>query len=310
MSKKTINKTERKIIDKVLNEIIGDIGYYITSGGTIFYTIDLEKLNQLYKQNNSYELKLPTIEYIREKVKSAFILFDEMKLQDIKYVLEKSKFDKLVSINTDSDVIVHNCTFAVGLIIEKAKKVQMTPNYYLFNHCGTDIDCNSRLIINAEELEFNKCNLNFFGSSFCDDIYVAFNTKEIYMNNLNLISTRNIDINTQNFNIDSSKIFASKLFINADKVEVKNNKMVSTELISINNKSCTSIENVYAPKILYNGIDITQSEQIQLQLPKARQQLIEKLKELKEKCKEGIEEDTIRYQESLEKQPLSKRIMK
>lgn len=295
-----INKIERDVLNAFIKDIMGDIGYYlITDDDKILFTIDFKKLNA---KDEVCKLDLPDIKYIKERIKAFYPFFDEKKICDIVYVIRNAEFNQEIEINTPSDVILHNCKFNKGLVVN-AKNVSITPEYYGNNNYNTNINCSDKFIINATELIIRKCNLNI---NYSDKVNI--NTKKAKFNGLNLFLLNNINLNVENLNIINSNFNASEIYISTSKIYSVNNKFKAFNLVSINNEQCSSIKNIYSPVIIYNGVDISKSKEEQL--TSLRTTLIGQLNELKNMCNERIQEEVITYEEGLRKQSLAKRLKK
>ena len=209
-----MNKKERKILHEVLKNLIGDLGFYlITNENKILYTITNQKVIKNSKTETYVDFYLPSIDEIKKKIKSVYSNFDLKKLSGIEYVLEKSNFYKHIIINTDEDIIIHDCNFNNGLTIKKARKVQLTPHCYVYSRYRTLIMCSGTLNIDADELYLVDCGVSFIGRNL-DESNIVFNAKEIYMSQLNLKTNRNLEINAESLNSRGFGLEEIKILIN------------------------------------------------------------------------------------------------
>ena len=216
---------------------------------------------------------------------------------------------------------------------------------YEFKHFGNDFSSNRHLclIIDAEDsdviFEFNsvdylainadnvnlehnhirnylKVNSNFAKIQYdCNNIKenIEIDSKKVILKCNELTSSNNIKIQASNIILYYSDIDAKNVCLTASK-EIKSNKSKITvkDSLIINDENNDVIENVSAKKIIYNDVDITESESVKL--PIYRRRLIEDLKlisnNLKENINEDIKEKTKEYKNSLSKQPISKLMKK
>ena len=85
----------------------------------------------------------------------------------------------------------------------------------------------------------------------------------------------------------SNEIRGEKIVIVADFLDIKDTKLKSSEAVIISNKSCTPVQSICSPKIVYNYKDISNNDEIVIQ--KLKQRLIQDLKEIKNNVNSNIE---------------------
>lgn len=294
---------KKEQINNILKDIIGDIGYYlIASENKIMYTITETKLSQKFKDKSSYKIELPSIKAIKEKAKKFYKNFDEKILDNLEivYFLEKAKFSKPIMVDTDAYIFIHDCKFNNGLTINSSDCVNFCSMYNI----NSFIECYQNLDINAKYITLSDSSFRFH-DNWNDKCNINLSANKIYIDNFTLESRKNLEINAKALNIKSSNLLAPDIIINSEEICAVKNYIKASNSISINNENCDSVDNVYAPIILYNGQDITKTVS-----SKAPQQLIEVLTILRDKCNNGIKEETKAYEDSLRNQPLSKRLKK
>lgn len=291
-------KNEEKSFNKVLENELSQLGTYkIEKNGKVVCIIDKIKLDIKFKDKKSYDLKLPSKLFLLLKIKSIYNNFDKNKLKDIEYVFYNTDFDKQVIIDSFSNIIIDNCEFNKGLIIEQAKKVKFSTN----DSNNNMINCNNILSISAQELKFKDIILLFFENKDKKNSQINLSAKKISFNSLNFVSDSELNINTDLLNINSSDLWSRKIKINSPKIYEDKNRFSAKETIIIKNINNNEIKNIKAPKIIYNGIEITP-------LNSAREQLIIKLKELRDQKLAEINKSVESYREDLQKMPLSKEL--
>lgn len=216
---------------------------------------------------------------------------------------------------------------------------------YVFNYFGNDFPTirNLSLIIDAEDsdvlFEFNsvgylaikadnvnlehnniskclKTDSNFTKIQYdCNALKgnIDINSKKVILKCIDLSSDKDIKIQASDIVLYESDIEAKNISLSAYK-KIKSNKSKITvkDSLIINDENNDVIENVSAKKIIYNDVDITESESVQL--PIYRRRLIEDLKLILNNLKENInveaKEKSKEYKKSLSNQPIEKLIKK
>lgn len=132
--------------------------------------------------------------------------------------------------------------------------------------------------------------------------------KEVYLGVFN-----NINVNSNLILLEGVIIYSPiRLNLKSDMIYSKRSRLSAKNKIEITNFNCDEIKGVDAPLIIYNGKNITYSEGILF--PKLKSNLVDVLKQLREKVKKGIDveiEDLVQAKKQcLENKPITKILKK
>ena len=209
------------------------------------------------------------------------------------YVIENMNFDRMLKFTSlpNTHVIFKNCKFNDAINIMYADNVTFENNkyynkynLYLFNKCFLEGRfCNLEFInenfINSEEEQLK----NYFGINVTVD-NLKIKNSQICVNEKNGEISLKV---RENLIIEDSKICAPIIDIDSKNIEVDDSELNATIGVNINNENNNEIENINAPLITYNGVDFSKKGEItkeNYKLESARQQLINKLREIKNHC--------------------------
>lgn len=294
LKEKIHNVRQQHALKASIYKQIERIRNYEIIDGKIYFKMDYKDL----KQNMIF--KLPSKKDIVEYAKNKYKNFDGSMFSKCVYVFNYFGNDfptirnlSLIIDAEDSDVIFEFNN--VSFLTVKADNVWLE-----HNHIRNYLKVNS----NFAKIQYD-CN-NIKGN-------IEVDSKKVILKCNELTSSNDIKIQASNIILYYSDIEAENICLTALK-EIKSNKskITAKDSLIINDENNDVIENVNAQKIIYNDIDITQSESVQL--PIYRRRLIEDLKLISNNLKENInveaKEKSKEYKKSLSNQPIEKLIKK
>ncbi len=215
-----------------------------------------------------------------------------------------------------SNVIFKNCTFNNGLQILYAANVTLENNKYInwtnFYEYGNSFlygDVDKLTIINDEfvnSYDLKKYSKTRFG------INISTNKVNIINSNLCAESQGQINIKAKEMSLVNSTIAGPEIYLDSESIKSSDTILKSDNGIIIDNKNNDFTGDVQAPTVIYNGIDLNASNKSVLinaeyiSLKKARYELLQKLRNLRNYCKQ-INADKVKgIQEQLDSRPISK----
>ena len=278
---------QKRALDKAIYKLIGDYGdYHVTKAKELVFCFDSQKTQNL----QNLEFNLPSKEEIINEAKNIYINFDESNIKIIEYVFQffGSKGDSI----TDKDLILNANGSIILLSFSSFNSIEIKDANQVFVDCKilSDIKIKSKFVsLNSENNNLNNVILE------CDKINIGSFTflyaKNINLNDCYCLGAKNISIKAKKI-IGSkaktlNKIEGQKIVLDADFIDIKDAKLKASEEVIIKNKSCTPIQSVCAPKIVYNDKDISNNDEIVMQ--KLRQRFISDLKEIKDNVNNNLE---------------------
>lgn len=283
---------QKKVLDKAIKQLTGDIGDYYIDENRLLFRIKEEKVKLL----NELNFVLPSWEEISKVAKKYYKNFDETVATKIVYEFSYLTQEKDLVVNAkNSDIVLGNNNFT-NLIIKDANNVKIY---------GDPIE-NGELIVNAK-------NIEVMNMAFPISKGLKLTSEFILFSRINLASLKNVNIDSKFVEFyHSSIICADTLNIKSDLILCEKAKLNALNKIEIINSNCDEIKSVSAPTIIYNGQDISYSEGIVM--PKLRRNLIEVLCKTKNKVsndlKYELEMKTEKIKEELNNKPITKILKK
>lgn len=254
----------------------------------------------------SRKLKLNGEEFTKETSKPIY------------YVIEDFRFDFGLKITTDSNckIIFKNCSFFDQIYIEYAKDITFESNKYYNDSC---LFMNGLCFLTGwvENLKFindkffNSKRLyktNFFGLNL--------NVKNLEIKNSSINLTtfdKDINITAKSINLFNSIISGGYIQIKTDKLYLDNKSEIQSRTqIILEDESSKNNNNIImelkAPKIIYNGIDLSRNDEISCKGVKQefRETLICQLKELRDKAIKINEDKLNEYKNKINNEGISR----
>jgi len=290
----------KKALDEAIFELVGPWGeYYIDDEETdIYFKFKNNKIIEL----ENLQFNLPSLDEIKKLAKKKYRKFDGSIINKIVYGFEFSKYTlkpsvidwerNLTLIAKDSDIDIYYSIFN-NINIQSTGKVKMF-----------DTSSNSNINIDAKTVEINGCSRLSRGDTNINAEYVEFN---------NVHMVKNLNINSQLISLNNlSMTYSDNIILNADMIDCKNSELKAQNKIEITNTNCDEIKGIYAPVIIYNGQDITYSQDIVV--PKLRKNLIEDLYKVRNEVSgvlnNELEEKTQKIKQELNNKPITKILKK
>lgn len=294
IKEKIHNIRQQYALEASIDKHIKKIRNYQIADGKIYFKMDYKDL----KQNMLF--KLPSKESIVKYAKKKYKNFDDSTFSKCVYIFNHfgSQYPMIKNLSLiidakDSDVV------------------------FEFNTVG-------RLAINADnvKLEHNnisnylKVNSNFTKIKYdCNNIKenVEIDSKKVILKCNELASNDDIKINASSIILYASDIEGENIYLNAVEGITSNKSTITAkDSLIISDENNDVIENVNAQKIIYNDIDITESESVKL--PIYRRRLIADLKLISNKLKNNInieaKEKSKEYKKSLSNKSIYKLLKK
>ena len=311
---------QKKALDKAIYNLIGDYGYWsiYKDDKKLVFRFNEEKINKLEK----IEFNLPCIEEIVDEAKKIYINFDASNIKKIEYnflwagfrnfcfnkvyppkdlILYANRSDINISrfclnnieINNANDVYVDGtCVESLNNIKIKSKTINLANIINFMNQLNDVIleseEINLKILsIYAKNILFKASNINFNNNFNLDARNIVINSK--------IIKSRKVYCNQEN------KICAEKIILDSDYIDLKDT-LLKGEEVTIQSKNCNQIQSVDSPKIIYNGKDISNNDEIVIQ--KLRRKFLQKLQGLNHKTNikivNMVNEEVDEYKKKLE----------
>lgn len=178
-----------------------------------------------------------------------------------------------------------------------------------FNCCDTDtielINCDfySGSVI---DVDADKINIEFVHILRPGNILLK--SKDIIMKDIYIYSMHKLELYSELISLIDTEIDVTSLKLFFNLIDTKSTELRASNLINIESTLNDEVKNVKAPLIIYNGVDITNSESIKR--PIIMERLLNDLKEIKEitskTIKKDVEETAQMRKQSLEEQAITK----
>lgn len=286
IKEKILEIIDDKTIKKTLDQELNSIGsYYIDETGKIICKIDKLKLFEMFKNQSEYRLNLPTPFLLNLQVALNYKKCNK-KIIDVEYLIEDCVFDKPFIIDSYCDMTFKSCNFSEGLTVKRCRNIKLNGHFIV----------SSNFFVEAQQIDFWN---SFFMYHVKNDSIGTLSVKEININNLCLFSSNNhVQINSDIINMQSSNLSVGILELNAKKIIENNNNIKTTKKLIINDENNDELKNIESDVIIYNGMDISNSDKIMF--PKLRHKLIETLKIIRRNIRADIQNDVNKHNEILE----------
>ena len=188
---------------------------------------------------------LPTLEEIKKAIKKQYKKSDVEKIKKIEYRIIMCEDCKNLEIDAkDSNIFMafSNCD---------SLKITGADNVFL-----RFVNAYNNLEIEAKSVEFHNDNTNINNNFNVKADFIRFWMSRIHTEN-------EINLNAKKLKFLQNSLFAkNSLSLTADEIDVENSEFSSDEDLIINDKNCDEISKVSAKNVIYNGVDITNNEEI------------------------------------------------
>lgn len=265
-------KLQKATLEKVIKNHIGNVSKYIINDNKLYIIYSLGSV----PVKNS----LPDYEELMIFARDYYHKFDRTLFDKVVYIFRDINLvvDLMTDLNLkNSDVIIENINFF--LYKKSPYKLKIT---------NADKIIISGKVCNMHYLELSAEVIEFSGAYIYSNKHIDIDSKFISFKNTTIESVENISITSDLISSEFSSITAkSNLSIESQLFDSKHAYLNANNMIEIKNPNCEEITGVTAPKIIYNGHDISKSEGILL--PKARKQLLDCLKQMKDNIDDAIE---------------------
>ena len=212
---------QKKVLDKAIKQLTGDIGDYYIDKNRLLFRIKEEKVKLL----NELSFVLPSWEEISKVAKKYYKNFDETVATKIVYEFSYLTQEKDLVVNAkNSDIVLGNNNFT-NLIIKDANNVKIY---------GDPIE-NGELIVNAK-------NIEVMNMAFPISKGLKLTSEFILFSRINLASLKNVNIDSKFVEFyHSSIICADTLNIKSDLILCEKAKLNALNKIEIINSNCDEI---------------------------------------------------------------------
>ena len=171
---------------------------------------------------------------------------------------------------------------------------------YCFIHAKEVNICDSILEINDGRLLINSSDLNLNAKILSDNTKI--DVEKCKINNSDVLSN-GVFIRSDYLMLNKTKIESYVIGIGSQKVDNKENSLLAHEAIIINDSNYDRIDSVISPIIIYNGLDVSNSNSVMLS--KKRQDLRKAIINLEEKTNEILFDELNRFIDSQNEKPVS-----
>lgn len=297
-----------------LERVVGKLGRIVEEDDkiTIYAT---QKLVEKNGKKAFYELRCYGMSTDYEESRK---VVEKYKLnKPVYFVFDGIVFDGFVQLSSHfSNVIFKNCTFNNGLQVFHGANVTLENNKYInwtdVYGCGEPFlygIFDELTIINDEFV--NSYDLKqYVKTKF--GINVSADKVNIISSNVCAESQGQININAKEIFLVNSTIAGPEVYLDSESIKSSDTILKSDNGIMIDNKNSDFTGDVQAPTVIYNGVDLNASKEVvsvnedDVNLKRARYELFQKLRNLRDYCKQINEEKTHVIQEQLKSRPISR----
>ncbi len=307
---KTYNNIARQ---NYLKSVVGKLGKIVEENDKIIIYVT-QKLVAKNCQTSFKRLKCYGMNtYVEESRK----LIEKYKLnKPVYFVFDGIVFADFTGLSSYfSNIIFKNCTFKNGLQVFNASNVTFENNKYI-NYSDFFRFGNTFLFGHIDELTIiNDEFVNSYDSIYGNTrfgINVSANKVNIINSNLCADSQGQISISAQKISLVNSTITGPEVYLDSESIKSSDTILKSDNGIIIDNKNNDFTGDVQAPIVIYNDVDFNASNKVvavnveEVNLKRARYELLQKLRNLGEYCKQINENKVNIIQEQLNAQPISK----
>ena len=309
---------QKRALDKAIYKLIGDYDHYYIDeyDKNIIFKFEGRKYHPYDKIDNDIEkieFNLPSIEEIISRAKKIYKNFDDSDIKNIEYNFSYFGYKGWNSYNKPKDLVLNanGSNIYLDHSVFNSIKIDGANNVYINSESLTDIKVKSKLIclersnykLNDLNLQCEIIKLNSIGSLYAKNI--KFKASKIDLDEISTLSGRNVILKAkiikskENSYGSENEIRGQKIVICADSIDIKDRKLKAIKEVIIQNKSCTPIQCIESPKIIYNGKDISNNDEIVIQ--KLRKRFLNQLKQLKYDVNNKVENMVEEQAESYKK---------
>ena len=314
IKKKLGSKIYNLAREDYLERVVGKLGKIVEEDDKII-VYATQRLVDENGKNVFYELRCNGMNTYYEKSRE---IVEKYKLnKPVYFVFDGIKFDCFVRLSSHfSNVIFKNCTFDNGLQVFHCENLTLENNKYhnwtdfygygnsfLFGGFGELTIKNDEFVNSYENKKYGKTK---FG------VCVSAIKVNIVNSNICAESQGKIDIDAKEISIIDSTVTGPEIYLDSDSIKSSNSVIKSNNGIMIDNKNCDFNGDVQAPTVIYNGVDLNASNETisvneaDVNLKKARQELLQKLRSLRDYCQQVNRKKSCEIQQQLDTQPISR----
>lgn len=321
--KKIVDKIRKKIGLRLYNKArqiylknsICNIGKIVEEKDKIICYADQKNVNR-YKENRAtYRLTLNGINQTNEKIKN---IVEKYKLnKKVYYVFDGIKFDTVVYIcSLDPSIIIFkNCTFDMNIGIMFGYNITFQNNKYM-NYYP-----NRKYFLTASEVNkitffndnyVNRNELQQYGES-CFGMQINAKEVEFINSKFDLENSDSMNITAKRTKIENSELKVNDAYIESQSIDFMDSIIIAQNGVMIENKNCDFVGNIQSPIVLYNGIHIANNKKELNKISKeeallneARHNLIKKLRDIRNYCRELNDNKIEDVKDILNNQPIIK----
>jgi len=292
LNEKRHKKLQEKALDNAIKKLIPDIGDYYIDDKRLLFKVKDEKIELLEKLHFS----LPSWYVISSIAKTLYKEFDDTVATKVVYEFSYLSEEKELLVSAKNSDIVLGYNNFTNLIINDANNVKIY----------ADTLEKGGMNINAKKIEFVSIL-----SSINKDIDLTSECVLFYRSKL--ICLKNININSDFIEFYNSEImYSDNLYLKSSLIVSDNSKLKAQNKIEIIDTNCDEIKGVDASIIIYNGQDISYSENIIM--PKLRKNLIDVLRKVRNKASTDLDNqleiETQKLKQEFNNKPITKILKK
>lgn len=290
-----------------LERVVGKLGKIVEEDNkiTVYAT---QRLVEKNGKKTFYELSCHGMNTHYEESRK---IVEKYKLnKPVYFVFNGIVFDVFVRLSSHfSNVIFKNCTFNNGLQVFHGANVTLENNKYInwtdFYGYGDSFlygDFDELTIKNDEFV--NSDDLKQYGKTKFG-INVSADKVNIISSNIFAESQGQINISSKEIFLVNSTIAGPEVYLDSESIKSSDTILKSDNWIMIDNKNGDFTGDVQAPTIVYNGVDLNVSKEVvsvnedDVNLKRARYELLQKLRNLRDYCKQINEDKAHVIQEQL-----------
>lgn len=274
MEKKVSKFTENKIDNALKEAIKKEVECYYRyriENNVLYINMDSTKL---YSRDSASNLKLPSLKQIFDTAKQIYKKFRNDNIVKICYIFGYATFNGRTYISPEfCDVIFTNCDIYGNLFVYGGNSVEIK-NCRFEGYPCFDIWCGN---IRIKNTKLKDCARIFTKSD------------EINVEDSILTSINNIDITSPIMVFDNADLKGLNIELKCDLIDTKNTTFKADYDFNINCRYNEEVNGIDAERIIYNKVDITNSDNILRQ--KLLKKLIDDLKNIRDVVTTDIKND-------------------
>ena len=297
-----------------LESVVGKLGKIVEDDDkiTIYAT---QRLVEKNGKKTFYELSCHGMDTHYEESRK---IVEKYKLnKPVYFVFDGIVFDNFVRLFSHfSNVIFKNCTFNNGLEVFYGVNVTLENNKYInwtdFYGYGDSFLYGRFDELTIKNDEFvNSYDLKQYGKTKFG-INVSADKINIINSNICAESQGQINISVKEIFLVNSTIAGPEVYLDSESIKSSDSILKSDSGIMIDNKNSDFTGDVQAPAVIYNGVDLNAFNEVvsvnedEVNLKSARYELLQKLRNLKDYCRQINEDKAHVIQEQLNSRPISR----